>query len=145
MAIQTLRPTTDVAVASWFAVPALGTGEGYASRLGEVTRNDATYVESVVAPSALVFAVELGLLQDPGVGFRTGYAVSYVLSTAGGALSSSFLIEIRQVGVSAAVATWTELNVPASPTLFTRTLTDPQIATIDYAKAIRLWATVSVA
>ncbi|TDD37904.1 hypothetical protein E1287_07555 [Actinomadura sp. KC06] len=136
---QTARPVTDVT--DWTtAVPDAGGGQ-QAARIGESIRDDATYLETAANPTAEVGEWAFQAMVDPGV--HTGHTLRYVLWTAGGATSSSAVVSLMQGATT--IATWTENDVPDTPTVFSHTLAEVDAADItDYADLrIRVSATVS--
>lgn len=141
---QYARPNTDVATSGWTPVPVVSP---VALDIGETSRDDSTYIQSGTAPSSSVLTVGLSAVQDPGTTNHTGYQVKYVLSTLGGATTSTVVVDLME-GATVR-ATWTESSIPALAgglgTLYTHILTDPQcVSIVDYtALRLRFTATAS--
>lgn len=134
---QYARPNTDVATSGWTPVPVVSPA---ALDIGESSRDDSTYIQSGSAPTSSVLNVGLSTVADPGPTNHTGYQVQYVLSTAGGATTSTVVVDLMEN--TTVRATWTETTIPALSgglgTLYTHTLTDPQCASITDYTALRL-------
>lgn len=139
---QTLRPLTDITVdAGYNAVPSVGTGVALASRIGEGARDDASYIESASNPTADVYETRLGAGLDPLS--SADHKVSVVLSTAGGAVSSTFVVALVQGTTVKATRTYTD--VPETPTLYEFTLTTPEADSITDYSDLRLRFTITAA
>lgn len=115
---QTLRPTTDVTTDGYTAVPTPGAGVPLASRIGEPVRDDTTYIQTPNAPSGAVYECRLAAGMDPQT--STGHTVTVVLSTAGGAVSSS--CEVSLVQGTTVIASEEITDIPEEPTVYTFTL-----------------------
>lgn len=115
---QTLRPVSDVTVGSYTAVPAPGAGVPLASRIGEVVRDDNTYIQTPNAPSNEVYECRLAAGLDPQS--SSDHTVTVVLSTAGGATSSSCTVALVEGNTVIASDTFTD--IPSTPTVYTFTL-----------------------
>jgi hypothetical protein len=136
---QTARPATDVT--DWpTAEPAVAVGQDQAARIGETTRDDATYLETSANPSGEVGEWKFPALVDPIS--SSGHVVRYVLSSAGGATSSSVAVALRQ-GSGTTIASWTETSVPASPTLYEHTLSGAEADAITNYADLRLRVTAT--
>ncbi|REF00279.1 hypothetical protein [Thermomonospora umbrina] len=127
---QTLRPVSDVTVGSYTAVPTPGAGVALASRIGEAVRDDNSYIQTPNAPSAAVYEARLAAGQDPLS--SDDHTVTVVLSTAGGATSSSCAVALVQG--TTVIRSQTFTDVPATPTVYTIDLTGAEADAItDYA------------
>lgn len=115
---QTMRPQSDITTEGFAAVPTVGTGVAMASRIGEGVRDDATYVETPTNPTADVFEVRLAAGLDPLS--SADHKISVVLSTAGGASSSSCTVALVQGTTVIASEAFT--SIPETPTLYEFTL-----------------------
>lgn len=138
---QTVRPVIDVTTDGWTATPALGVGEAQSSRVGEAVRDDATLVESSAGPSALVWESRLQGMPNPGI--NTGHRADYVLSTAGGAISSTIGVALMQGAVE--IASWSETSVPDVPTPYTHAIATLDAADITDYDDLRLRFTATAA
>lgn len=125
------------------ATPDLGTytvapsGTAHAAT-DETTLDTADYVESVLAPVAEDFTLELSPIDDPGT--HTGHIVHVILGkdVAGGARVDA-LIEFLETATL--IMSYTALDIPSTATDFPGTATEAQAATISgagYAGTLRV-------
>lgn len=120
VATQVLHPTTDASNTGWTA----STGTDLAAMIGETVRNDATYISTDALGAIYECALTLGT--DPVSSI--GHIPSLVLSANTGGIT----IRLKQGATT--VATWTYPTLPATPTLYTPTLTTGEIDSItDYS------------
>lgn len=137
---QTLRPATDVAVDGYTAVPAPGTGVAMSARIGESVRDDATYIATPSNPDAAVFETRLSAGLDPLS--SADHKISVVLSTAGGAVSSSCQVDLVQG--TTVIATETFTDIPDTPTVYDFTLSTGEADSITDYSDLRLRFTWTV-
>lgn len=131
---QNLRPTSDIATDGYTAVPSVGTGVAMSARIGESVRDDATYLTTPSNPSAAVFESRLTAGLDPLS--SADHKVSVVLSTGGGAASSSCTVALVQDTTVIADETFT--SIPATPTVYEFTLTTGEADAITDYSDLRL-------
>jgi hypothetical protein len=137
------KPYVDATVSGWTGTPAPATGVPLAADVGDLLRDDASYLESSVDPSSEVLVLKLQPMPDPQV--STGHIFEYEVGTAGGATSSTVLVELIQFTADTVIASWTETNLPDGVTARSRTLTSGQADAItDYTDlALRITATAA--
>lgn len=127
---QTLRPSTDITVGDYTAVPTPGVGVAHAARIGETFRDDTTYVSSPTGPTAEVYETRLTAGLDPHA--SGDHTINIVIGTAGGAVSSTCVVALVEGTTVIADASYTD--VPDTPTLETFTITGGEADSIvDYA------------
>lgn len=126
---QTLRPQSDITIGDYTAVPAPGAGVALASRIGEPIRDDSSYIQTAPSPVSAVYEARLAAGLDPLS--SVGHTVAVVLSTAGGATSSTCVVALVQG--TTVIASTTATNVPSTPTTYSFTLSGAEADAItDY-------------
>lgn len=133
-ATQTIRPSSDISIDGYVAVPAVGTGVALSSRIGESIRDDATYIETPTNPTNAVFETRLGAGLDPLS--SADHKVSVVLSTAGGATTSSCTVSLVQG--TTVIASGLFSDIPDTPTVYDFTLTTGEADSITNYGDLRL-------
>lgn len=134
---QFARPDATVTLGTYTVVGAATAHEA----TDESVLNTGDYVESVLAPSAAAFTVELAPVTDPGT--HTGHIVHVVLGkdVAAGARVDA-LIELLETAT--VIMSYTALDVSNTATDYPGTATEAQAATITgagYAGTLRVRVT----
>lgn len=129
---QTVRPSSDITVISWTAVP---TASPLANDLND--SNDATYVETEANPTARV-----GEWKFPTIGGKPR-VVRAKVAAAGGAASMSTTVALIQN--TTVIASVTDTTLYTSPTWVALTLDDTQRAAITDLTNLRVRVTVTAA
>ncbi|MFC9976373.1 hypothetical protein ACFVH6_36310 [Spirillospora sp. NPDC127200] len=138
--MQSLRPALDVRSDSYTAVPVAEAGVAMATRIGESTRDDGTYLQTPPGPDGAVYETRLAAGWDPYV--STGHTWTVVLSTGGGATSSTCRVELLQDATVIAGQTLT--GIPTTPTPYSYTLTPDETDRITDYTNLRLRFTWTV-
>jgi hypothetical protein len=137
------KPYRDATVDGWAGTPSPALGVPLAADAGDLIRDDASYIESSVDPSSEVLVLKLQPMPDPQV--STGHTFEYEIGTAGGATSSSVLVELIQFTADTVIASWTETNLPDGVTARTKTLTSEQADAITNYEDLALRITATAA
>jgi hypothetical protein len=137
------QPYRDATIDGWTGTPAPATGVPLAADVGDLLRDDASYLESSVDPTSQVLVLKLQPMPDPQT--SANHTFEYEIGTAGGATTSSVLVELIQFTANTVVASWTETNLPDGVTARTKTLSSGQADAItDYSDlALRITATAA--
>lgn len=135
-ASQTLRPATDEVVdAGYTAVPPVGSGVPLASRIADPIRDDSTLIRTPNGPTGAVYECRLVAGLDPLS--STGHQIPVVLSTGGGATSSSCVVSLRQ-GTDTEITAQAFTDIPDTPTLYTLTVPPEDADTITNYQDLRI-------
>jgi hypothetical protein len=120
VAARYARPASDVSNSGWAA----STGSDLYAMLDEVTSDTGDYIHAETAGA--IAEVKLNAVQDPGT--SNNHTIRYVISSANG---NTINLKLKQ-GAST-LDTWSETSVPATPTLYERSLSGAVIDSItDY-------------